>query len=130
MSRKLFNNTLAALCTFALLFAVAMGVEAQTDDPLFEDDIVCSIQDGSELWVAPLQHKAALESQLGETATVEPFAALLDRMPQASNQATIRFEGGYPSGTAASELNALGYVTEVPVPATLRGCKSAVIRSV
>ena len=70
MSRKLFTNTLTIFCTAALLFAVAMGVEAQSDDPLFEDDIVCSIRDGQDLWVAPLHQKTELENHLGETATV------------------------------------------------------------
>ena len=106
-----------------------MGVEAQSDDPLFEDDIVCSIRDGQDLWVAPLHQKTELENHLGETATVEPFAALLDRMTQATTLNSVRFEGGYPAGSAVAELNGLGYAVEVPATTMLPSSNSAVVRT-
>jgi hypothetical protein len=129
MPRKIINNTLAVACTLALLFAVAMGVEAQTDDPLFEDDIVCSIQSGNDLWVAPVLLRGQLETHLGCQATVEPLSSLLQRIPPATQQSTLRFEGGYPSGTVAVGLSDLGYTSEVPVPTELVGAKSSVVRS-
>lgn len=134
MSRTFFNktiiqNTLAAVCTLALLFAVAVVVEAQTDEPIFEDDIICSIQQGPILYVAPASLKQALESTLGATAQVESLGALLLRVPPANNTNVVRFEGGYPAGAAVQGLCQLGYVTEMTAQPEIPGAAVASIRS-
>jgi len=128
MSRKLFNTTLAALCTAALLFAVAVGVEAQSEEPLFEEDLVCSIQIGTELWIVPAVMQPVLENHLGLAAIVEPMAALLLRMPAATPSSSVRFEGGYPGGTVAAHLDSLGYRLEVQSTPELLGTLTAVTR--
>ena len=129
MSRKLFNTTLAALCTAALLFAVAVGVEAQSDDPIFEEDLVCSIQAGPELWIVPAVMQPVLENHLGLAAIVEPMAALLLRIPAASPSSFVRFEGGYPGGTVAAHLDSLGYRLEIQSTPDLLGAITAVTRT-
>ena len=129
MSRKLINNLTAAFCTVALLFAVTVGVEAQSDDPIFEDDIICSIQIGSDWHVAPAAKQNALENHHGQTATVESMAALLLRLPQAGTFNTVRFEGGYPGGSVGTGLDNLGYTLEVPVTPLLNGVNTAVLRT-
>jgi len=134
MSRHFFNktilqNTIAAVCTIALLFAVVVVVEAQTDEPLFEEELVCSIQQGPVLYVAPANLQQALEQSLGATAQVETLGALLSRVPPANQSNAVRFEGGYPAGNAAQSLNLLGYVTAMTVTPEIPGALIAVIRS-
>lgn len=129
MSRKLINNTATVICTVALLFAVAVGVEAQADDPIFEEDIICSIQSGNDWWIAPLAKKNALENHLGMTATTESMADLLLRLPQAGTSNSVRFEGGFPGGSVAGDLDALGYDVETPATPVLNGVNVAVLRT-
>ena len=43
------RTVLAALCTAALVFALAVGVDAQSNKPIDEDDIVASVVVGAEL---------------------------------------------------------------------------------
>ena len=134
MSRHFFNktiihNTIAAACTVALLFAVAVVVEAQTDEPLFEEDIVCSIQQGPVLHVAPASLQHALELSLGAPAQVETLGDLLARVPVANESNLVRFEGGYPAGSAAQSLCQLGYVNETAVQPEVPGVSQAVVRS-
>ena len=130
MSRKLISNTVAALCTVALLFAVAVGVDAQSDDPLFEDDVICSIQQGRDLWVAPESLRPALEAHLGQTATVEPMSSLLGRIPSATKANSVRFEGGFPGPNVSLCLDALGYTTSTDVSSEIAGANSAVSRTI
>lgn len=135
MSRHLSNktflqNTIAAVCTIALLFAVVVVVEAQTDEPIFEEDVICSIQQGPVLYVAPANLKQALELSLGAPAQVETLGALLLRVPVASHKNVVRFEGGYPVGAAAQSLSLLGYCMEMNVQPEIPGALVAVIRSV
>jgi len=126
MSRKLFNNTLAALCTFALLFAVTVGVDAQSDDPIFEEDVICSIKVGPNFYVVPVDLRPALEAYLGATATVEPMSSFLGRVGPANPLKSVRFEGGYPGTSVAQSLGGLGYNTSTSVTPELAGANTAV----
>ena len=122
---KKFTNTLAALTTIALLFAVAVGVEAQSEDPILDDDIVCSIQVGGDVWVARVNQKSALENHFGEAATVETLGQLVGRLPTAGSTNSVRFEGGAPSSDVRMDLADLGYETLGTANPEIPGAASA-----
>jgi hypothetical protein len=110
----MFNNTIrknviASFCFFALLFAAAVGVDAQTDSPIEEDDIVASVSVGDEFWTAPVALKQALEVATGQVAIVETMTQLLNRLPAATPSNGLRIEGGYASPVVKFKLENLGY---------------------
>ncbi len=130
MSKNIRNNVLAVICTFALLFAAAVVVEAQTDNPIFDDELVASIQDGDTWWIVPVSLVDQLELHLGEQATIETMSQLLTRLPLASSVNDLRFEGGYPSVSVSQDLDTLGYVTQSSAQtASLPGAGHAYVRT-
>ena len=130
MSSKTFTHITAAFCTIALLFAGYMGAEAQTEDPIFEEDLVCSIQSGNEYVVATIALKLELEQQFGQVAVIEPLGVLIARLPNATTTNAVRFEGGWPQGAAASNLHGLGYTLQSDTQPILAGATVAVLRTV
>jgi hypothetical protein len=123
----MFNNTtrknvIASFCFFALLFAAAVGVvDAQTENPIEEDDIVASVAVGDEFWTAPVALKEELEVATGRIATVETMTQLLNRLPLATPSNGLRIEGGYASPVVRFKLENLGYdsLTNIQSPAVV-----------
>lgn len=130
MSNKIFTNLTAIFCTVALLFAGYMGAEAQTEEPIFEDELICCIQSGNEYVVAPMQLKQELESHFGQVAVTESLGTLIARLPAATTLNGVRFEGGWPQGMAASNLHGLGYTLQTSTPPTLSSATVAVLLTV
>ena len=130
MSKNIRNNVLAAICTFALLFAAAVVVEAQADNPILDDELVASIQDGDMTWIVPVSLVDQLEEHLGEQATIEKLGDLVDRLPVASSVNGLRFEGGYPAVSVSQDLYSLGYTVSTKLAnATVPGAGEAWTRT-
>ena len=120
MSKYFRTTTVAAtLCALALVFAAAV-VEAQSEDPIMDDEILCSITVGEAVWAAPVAHQVALELHFGQPATLETMRQLLDRLPPASPTSAVRIEGGHLGLGVAQDLEALGYVNQMPLAPTER----------
>ena len=130
MSNKTFTHVTAVFCTIALLFAAYMGAEAQSEDPIFEEDLICSIQSDGECWVATMNLKGELEHHLGQVAVVETLGQLIDRLPVATRDNKVHFEGGWPMGVASNDLDDLGYRLQSSTPPSLAGAVVAVLRTV
>ena len=114
------KHVTTGFCFFALLFAAAVGVvDAQTDSPIDEDDIIVSVPVGDDFWISPLALKIELEMATGGIATIETMADLLGRLPTATPSNGVRFEGGMPALAVQQDLGMLGYQTQsfIPVPA-------------
>ena len=113
MATFIRSHFLTGLCVFALLFAAAAGVvDAQSENPIDEDDILCSVAMGDEVWAAPLALRTELEAATGQTAIVETARSLLGRLPPATQNNGVRFEGGLPSVQVREDLHDLGYTRE------------------
>lgn len=126
MSNTIRNNVFASFCFFAMLFAAAVGVvDAQSVDPIEDDDILACVTMGDEVWAAPVALKPVLEDFTGQPATVETARQLLDRLPPANSTNGVRFEGGRPSSTVRQDLDSLGYKTMVPASVQLQGSAEA-----
>jgi hypothetical protein len=132
----MFNNTIrknviASFCFFALLFAAAVGVvDAQSENPIEDDEILACVSVGDEIWATPVALKQQLEDVTGQPATVETMSHLMGRLPVATPSNGLRFEGGYPSVSVAQNLDDLGYESQIQIaqPA-VPGAMMAVRRS-
>ena len=126
MSNTIRNNVIASFCFFAVLFAAAVGVvDAQSQTPIDDEDILACVTMGDEVWAAPVALKPALESATGQNATVETTRQLLDRLPQASSSNGVRFEGGNPSQAVRQDLKSLGYDVIAPTQPQVPGAQHA-----
>ena len=123
------RTVLTAIFTVALLFAAALGVDAQSNKPINDDDIVACIQVGPELWVTHLGLQGELEIRHGQSAVVEPMGLLLQNLPVAAPGRTVRFEGAVPSSSVSDDLDALGYTQSQFVTPELPSALVAVVRS-
>ena len=126
MSNTIRNNVFASFCFLAVLFAAAVGVvDAQSIDPIEDDDILACVTMGDEVWAAPIALKPALENATGKNATVETARQLLDRLPVASATNGVRFEGGNPSQAVRQDLHSLGYASILPSTSQVQGAQAA-----
>lgn len=121
MQNKRYNVSIMAAAVFALtvLFIPVGDAFAQTQLPIFADDIVASITDGDTTWIAPVSLRTELEQELNAQASVGTLGEVIDSLPAASTGRTLRFEGGWPAGDAVTDLDTLGYdeSTDIQDPA-------------
>ena len=132
MSRYLRNNAFAIFCTLALVIAATVsGVEAQTEDPIFdEDELICCITTGDTHWVVPVALQSAAEWYLGTTGQIDTMGAFVSSLLPATPTSAVRMEGGFPSPLIAQQLDARGYLTEMPLdPTVVPGACFGVIRT-
>ncbi|MDA1195210.1 MAG: hypothetical protein O2894_08500 [Planctomycetota bacterium] len=123
------TRILSAFCFAALLFATVVGVDAQTEIPIGEDEIVASVSVGDHVWVSPIARKTELEDVTGQVATVESLGSLLSRLPLASGQNGVRFEGRVPASDVQAELANMGYGTQTSQVPQVPGATVAVLRT-
>ena len=100
-----------ALVTIVGLTALLLtsGIEAQTNMPIFDDEIVASVQDGDTTWVAPSSLAQELAAETGQTPTISTMDVVLDDLPDGSTGHKVRFEGGYAAGNVPQSLIDRGY---------------------
>lgn len=126
MSNKIRNNVFASFCFFAVLFAAAVGVvDAQSEHPIDDDDVLACVTVDDVVYATPVALKAELENATGQVATVETTQELINRLPNATTNNGVRFEGGMPTQGVQEDLEQLGYVTMQSEAPTVQGAQSA-----
>jgi len=125
MSKNFRNHVAATLCALALVLTAA-AVEAQSEDPILDDELMCCITLDEVVWAVPVAYQPQLEAYLGQPGVIRTARELLDVLPPAGPTNAVHIEGGYPGLGFAQGLDALGYTMQITldpteVPGTLTG---------
>lgn len=123
MSRILLAS-LFSICLLAL--SLAPSSEASIFwTPIFEDDIVASVEVGTEVWVVPFARAADLSAYAGTQACQHSLDALLDAIEGGYSPSAVRFEGCHAAEAGAARLSAEGYGTVSSVAPQVNGSSYA-----
>ncbi len=121
MSSYIRKNAFAILCTLALVVAGIASADAQTEEPIFdeEEDIVACVHIGDLYHVVPVAHAPALETFYGVTPTIESVVDFVANLPFANSSITVRIEGASLAPSIDIALCERGYFLRDPIDPTL-----------
>ncbi len=101
---------LVAIALVALAIAPAINVASAGEwTPIFDDQIVASVQVGDSVYVALPQNKVALEQAHNTQATVDTLGSIITQAPAATAANEFVMYGCYAAGKAVIDLESKGY---------------------
>lgn len=116
------TTPLVALALVAFALAPAINVASAAEwTPIFDDQIVASVQVGDSVYVAPAHRKSALEQAHNAQATVDTLGSIITQAPAATAVNEFVMYGCYAAGQAVTDLENKGYDNRTDTASSFQG---------